>query len=125
MLTALKYWLPAILYMALIFFMSTNPAPEEAKAIPYIGPYKIVHLVEYGILSLLYFYALHRTTTLTLFKKLVYSIVFTYAYGVFDEVHQSFNPQRSAAVIDTVANFFGALGMQSSIWSIYKIRRKT
>lgn len=103
--------------------MSGNPAPEGAKAIPYVGPFKIVHLVEYGILSLLYFYAFHRTTNFSLFKKLIYSIIFTYGYGVFDEVHQSFNPQRSASVIDTVANFFGALGMQISIWSIYKIRR--
>lgn len=101
------YWAPAILYMALIFYMSSFPAPEAAGAFPIYFDVKAIHIVEYGVLTYLLFFALDKTTEISFAWKIVFSIALSYLYGLMDELHQVFVPRRSAALIDTVANIIG------------------
>lgn len=112
----LIYWLPAVLYMALIFYMSSNPAPEAIRRVPIYFDIKIVHIVEYAVLSLLYFFALDRTAKIPLTWKLIYSIALAFLYGLTDELHQVFVPARSAKLIDAFADLIGAAIAQVFVW---------
>lgn len=110
-------WLPAIFYMALIFYMSGRAAPEAAREMPIWYDVKLVHIIEYAVLSILIFFGYHKTTELPLFKKMLYSVLFTFLYGVSDEIHQAFVPDRSAKVIDAFTNLFAAVIGQGVVWA--------
>jgi VanZ family protein len=115
------YWLPAILYMLLIFILSSFPAPEPLRKVPIIYDIKLVHIVEYGVLSLLYTFALQNTTTLN-YKQILWTSVFlTVAYGITDEIHQYFVPQRTCKLSDVLGNLLGALLFQ---WCWTKFRHQ-
>jgi VanZ family protein len=124
MLNNIKYWIPAILYMALIFFMSSHPTPEPVRAVPIYFDIKVVHIIEYGILSALIFYSLNKTTKIPLIWQLIYAVALTYIYGLTDEFHQVFVPGRSAKLTDTIANFIGASITQATIWGGSKNRNE-
>ena len=115
------YWLPAILYMLLIFGLSCYPAPEPIRKIPIIYDIKLVHIVEYGVLSLLYAFALLNTTSLN-YKQIFWtSVLLTVAYGITDELHQCFVPQRTCKLSDVLGDLLGALLFQ---WCWTKFRRQ-
>jgi VanZ family protein len=42
-------------------------------------------------------------------KFVVYSIIFTFLYGVSDEIHQYFVPGRVFSIFDILANGLGAI----------------
>ena len=107
-LRIILYWLPAFLFMALIFYMSGNPAPEPVKAVPIYYEIKLVHIVEYGTLCALIFYALYKTAKIPLNWQIIFSVTLTYIYGLTDELHQVFVPTRSGKLVDTVANLIGS-----------------
>ncbi len=109
------YWLPAILYMALIFYLSGRPAPEAAKEIPIFFEIKLVHLFEYGILSLLIHFGLAKTTKQPLFSRFFWSILLTVLYGLTDEIHQLFVETRTASFFDLIADFLGASLAQAGL----------
>lgn len=115
-------WIPVLLYMALIFYLSSQPAPEQIKAVPIYCDIKIVHVVEYGILSLLFFFGIFKTAKIPLIWICVFSVVLTYIYGLTDELHQVFVPTRSGCPVDTLANFIGALLTQGIILGILRTR---
>lgn len=115
------YWLPSILYMALIFYLSSYPPPEPVKSAPIFFDIKLVHIIEYGILNLLLYWAIDKTIDIPDNWKIIYSIALTILYGLTDELHQVFVPGRSGRLIDIVANFFGCVVTQYII-SIYKKR---
>ncbi len=106
--------------MALIFYMSSFPAPEPVKAVPIFFDIKIVHIVEYGFLSFLVYYALDNTTSLSLFWKMIFSVEITILYGLTDELHQIFVPGRSGRLVDIFANFIGCVIFQSFILFVKK-----
>lgn len=105
---ALLYWLPAIIYMSIIFIMSSFPAPEPIKKVPIIYDIKIVHIVEYGVLSVLFVFALLRTTKMSLAQVFWWSVALTVLYGVLDEFHQSLVPGRSCKFTDVIGDLIGA-----------------
>jgi len=101
-------WLPAILYMALIFYMSSHPAPEEVKWLPIIAKLKLVHMIEYGILYLLLFWAIRKTTPYNMLGSFALALELTVIYGLTDEFHQIFVQGRTASLVDAFANGVGA-----------------
>jgi VanZ family protein len=102
----LKYWLPALGWMAIIFYMSSlqHPAPGDLALIPDW----ISHPVVYAILALLLCRALAAGKPLTLGAALL-AVVFATLYGVSDEWHQSFVPLRDSSALDVVKDFAGAV----------------
>ena len=118
MLKKILVWLPAVLYMALIFYLSSRPAPPAAKELPIILQMKVVHLFEYGFLSLLFYWALANTTGLSQARCFLWAVVLTVLYGVTDEIHQLFVPTRTASFWDLVANFIGASLTQGVIFLV-------
>lgn len=107
-LRTLWAWLPALLWMAIIFWLSsqsnlTNPAPGlDDKLLEVTG-----HLVEYGVLAVLLYYPL-RQRDMTLRTAFAVALVGAVLYGISDEWHQSFVPNRTPSVFDLVVDTVGA-----------------
>jgi len=127
----LKYWLPVLAWVGLIFIGSTDlmSAEHTSRIIgpilrwfnPDISPAaivqvqffvrKVAHLTEYAILAALLWRALRRGGAL----RVKMSILFLTAWFVaallamIDEFHQSFVPSRTASLVDVMIDICGAL----------------
>jgi VanZ family protein len=106
----LRYWLPSIVYMAVIFAISSqpNPLPEVTARVSD----KLLHLVEYSGLAALFVRALGRDGAGRAWRwrdAVLAAIVMTSLYGASDEYHQAFVPNRNSAVSDWVADSLGAV----------------
>jgi len=117
------YWLPALLYMALIFYMSSHPSPEAARRLPVYFDIKLVHIIEYGILTALYYFALTRSFFLKKSCLNAYSFMLTVLYGLTDEFHQLFVPSRSGKLEDIAADMIGAGIFLASIYLYLELKR--
>ncbi len=103
----LRYWIPVILYCALIFYLSSQSYPSRHLPSFLMGlSDKLVHAVEYGILGILLYQAFHQTTPRI--KSMSLAIFGAMAFGISDEIHQWFVPFRQADPWDVVADTFGA-----------------
>ncbi|MFC0475818.1 VanZ family protein [Robertmurraya beringensis] len=102
-------WTLPLAYMALIWTLSSFPA-DEFVALPDLSLDRIIkeslHLVEFGILYLLFALALYGNGQLTKKTSLLFAII-ACLYGALDEIHQSFVPYRSATWIDLVKDVIG------------------
>lgn len=110
-----KHWLPAVLYMAIIFYMSSRPSPEEVKLLPIIAKLKLVHIIEYGVLSILAWWAIIKTTELNKTEAFVLALAITVLYGFTDEFHQIFVVGRTCRFMDVVADGVGGTLAQAGI----------
>jgi VanZ family protein len=128
----LKYHLPFLLWLIIIFIESSIPATEYPK-IEIWGADKIVHMGVYGLLTALcYISLIHQEKFPLLLKNtLLFSVIISSFYGATDEFHQLFVFYRDCEFWDWLANFAGALIMALLIkyylsrkFSIFK-RRET
>ena len=105
------YWLPVVLYAGTIFFWSSQSHPEEqlpAFLFKQVSD-KVLHAVEYGILSVLCYRAFRWAAGPVAARQAVVSaIVAASVYGVTDEVHQFFVPFRESSWLDWLADTAGA-----------------
>jgi VanZ family protein len=112
-----------ILYMAAIWFMSSNPADaivELPRGDRFIK--ESLHLVEFGILYILLFLALltfHGVSR----KENWLLILISSLYGLTDEIHQYFVPYRSATMIDLVKDVIGVLVASWIFYGAYTKKR--
>ena len=91
--------------MAVIFGVSSlsNPLPPLTTRVSD----KILHLVEYSILAVLFVRAL-ASEGLGWRAAILVAIVLTSLYGVSDEYHQAFVPGRLSDVRDWITDTVGA-----------------
>ena len=105
------YWLPAVLYAGMIFYMSSQSHPEEqlpAFVLKDISD-KVLHAVEYAGLAVLCYRAFRWAAGPSAARQaLVLAIVTASIYGVTDEVHQFFVPFRESSWLDWLADTAGA-----------------
>jgi VanZ family protein len=99
-------WLPALLYMAIIFHFSSQPDP-----LPEIRTHvwdKLLHCTEYIGLAFLVCRALAGEG---LAWRMAFAIAILAAslYGASDEWHQAYVPNRSSDVHDWVADSIGGI----------------
>lgn len=103
------------MYMALIFYLSTRPAPNELRRLPIIAKLKVVHIIEYGILYLFVWYAIIKTTAYNKLEAFALALMVTVLYGLTDEFHQIFVIDRTARLADVVADGVGGALTQAGI----------
>jgi len=91
-------------WMALIFFLSSQPVPP----IPFasLGADKLLHTIVYAILAFLLFRSLFLDGVMTWKRVLLVTALVT-LYGVTDEFHQSFVPGRQVSGWDVLADGLG------------------
>ena len=102
-------WAPVVLYMALIWTVSSMQAPAfPVSAFPFRD--KGVHATEYAVLSALVTHACLRTLLgRSRIRIALLACFVTVMWGYLDEVHQAFVPGRSADVLDLAADGVGAV----------------
>ena len=103
-----KFWFPVYLYMALIFIYSAQSRVSLTPRI--LHGDKLLHVVEYAILSFLIARAAFNSRSLKLrthFRTL--AMVLAFVYGLSDEFHQHLVPGRYADILDLLADGAGAL----------------
>lgn len=100
------YWLPAVIWAGVIFFLSARSGSELSSMFPILENFNWGHLVAYFVLGICVYYALKNTTAGT--KITVLTVLICFLYGVSDEFHQHFVPGRSPEVIDLINDGLGA-----------------
>src|ERR1700731_2630442 len=126
-----RYWMPSIIWMALIFIGSTDILSAEHTSrflVPFLrwidpqislatlnaiqfGIRKLGHLTEYAILAMLLWRAL-RSGTGWQMKMSILFLIAALACAIFaasDEFHQSFVPSRTSSPVDVMIDICGAL----------------
>jgi VanZ family protein len=92
---------PWVAYCAIIVFLSSRTGRQlQWVTLPDV----ITHFIEFGILGILSYRVFRCWTTLTGFSALIFCALF----GVLDEVHQWFVPQRSFEIKDMIVDSLGA-----------------
>lgn len=119
---------PALLWMGLIFFFSTDLfssgetgrflLPLLARLFPWAAPEtlellhgglrKVGHLTEYGVLALLWYRARADRTAAWAPEAARLALLVAVAYAVMDEGHQAFVASRSGSVVDVAIDAAGA-----------------
>lgn len=107
-----RYHLPVILYLIFIFVLSSIPG-KNLPEIKFELSDKVAHFSVFSILCFLFFYSLKNQYKYVKLQKFApeFALLFTTVYGIFDEIHQYFTPNRSSDVFDVVADFLGAFVM--------------
>jgi VanZ family protein len=99
--------LPALAYMAFIFYMSSGPI-NSPMLVQF--PDYFLHSAGYSLLSVLLFWALNEGFCP---KKIpgshFFPILITVLYGISDEFHQSFVPGRDPAINDVLSDAVGGI----------------
>ena len=108
----LTRWGPVILWMAVIYAVSSDSypyriiPPEVSITNETIG--RIAHIIEYAILAVLTGRAVISGRTLTSGGIIKITLISS-SYGLFDELHQNLVPERSFQFLDLGLDVVGIL----------------
>jgi len=140
----LKYWLPVIVWMCLIFTASTDQASSQRSS-RIIGPIlhwlfphlsndtvdlavylvrKCMHLAEYAVLAWLVWRALRKPirddSRPWNWREAFLALGWVALYAATDEIHQAFVPSRQGSVwdvlLDSAGGALGLLAIRSVGW---------
>ena len=120
----IRYWLPPILWMLVIFLMSSRSRVSVTQGFltDYII-FKSLHIIEYALLNVLLFRAFyfenHNIST-----SLKWSILFSIAYAFSDEFHQTGIPTRNGTTVDVFIDSIGIVGVSLIIKYKFLIKNK-
>jgi VanZ family protein len=121
-LMKLRMYFYVAAYCAAIFWLSSQSHPPHSD-LRFIGSDKLAHFVLYGGLAALVSLGLRANPKgVSPRVQWLVPIIFAALYGVTDEIHQLFVPERSFDPWDMVANSLGAVGVQlllcGGIWRV-------
>ena len=120
----ISYWLPPIVWMALIFYFSSRfRVSATGKFLFDFIIFKTLHLVEYAILYFLLFRAFFSINNqqLTTNNKFIFPLLISILYAVSDEFHQTLVPTREGKIRDVFIDSLGILLMY--IYIVNNIKR--
>jgi VanZ family protein len=126
-----KYWMPVIAWMVLIFLGSTDVLSAEHTSrflVPFLrwlnpqislaalveiqlAVRKLGHLMEYAILAMLLWRALRPGTVWTAKTSILFALTLLGCaiFAASDEFHQAFVPSRTSSTHDVMIDVCGAL----------------
>ena len=113
----LRFWVPVCAYASLIFYLSSQPHPEEDLPSFVLSlSDKVLHVAEYAVLGALCYRAFRWGLSETWRPWAIPSaIILASIYGLSDEIHQAFVPFRDSSwldwLADVVGSSIGALGL--------------
>ncbi|SEA76548.1 VanZ like family protein [Thalassobacillus cyri] len=142
----MKYWILPVLWMAVIFYSSSQPYQEQnikpflsdTIDLSFLNPLlesvqftyhnsevslaalgteglveffirKGAHITVFLILTLLFYYALTKTSQLSLNVRLAVAWLMTVMYAITDEWHQGLTPNRTPYIGDVILDATGAI----------------
>jgi VanZ family protein len=143
-----RYWLPLLVWMSVIFTASSdrmsfehssrlvaplmhwllpNLSDDSVRAVVMFVR-KCAHLTEYAVLALLLWRVLHRppgpTTPAWRWSTAGLALGLTALYAATDEIHQTFVPSRQGSVWDVLVDTFGAAIGLLCLWAIGRVRKR-
>jgi len=103
----MKYWGPVLFYGAIIVYLSSQASPNQYfPSFSFPMSDKLLHGLEYGMFGILLYRAFHQT--IGSIGSISLAIVCAIAFGISDEIHQWFVPNRQADIFDLLADTLGA-----------------
>ena len=148
MLSFIKYWLPVVAWMGVIFSASGDRASfshssriigpivrwlfphlsdEAVHAIVVIAR-KCAHLAEYAVLALLLWRALRKVrgeeVRLWRWSDAGLVLALTALYAGSDEFHQVFVPSRQASIWDVLLDTVGGALALVFLWAVGRLRKR-
>jgi VanZ family protein len=100
-------FVPFVAGCVAIWCVSAMPRPPVPEELQFWNSDKLMHFAAYAVLCALAMWGSVRRHGWTP-RALVTAALMTSAYGIVDEVHQSFVPGRSVSVLDWIADTSGA-----------------
>jgi len=101
-------WTAVAGWAGTIFYLSSRSTMPVAP--PFPGFDKLVHAFEYGVLCILVARAISGNKTgRTENRAWIISILLCLLYGILDEAHQAFVPNRSCDSLDAFSDLAGAI----------------
>jgi VanZ family protein len=144
----LKYWLPLLVWMSVIFTASSdrlsfehssrliaplvhwllpNLSGESVRAVVMFGR-KCAHLTEYAVLALLLWRVVPKPSGSgsPSWRWSAAGLALTLAalYAATDEIHQTFVPSREGSAWDVLADTTGAALGLLCLWAIGRLRKR-
>ncbi|MDP1945872.1 MAG: VanZ family protein [Nitrospirota bacterium] len=106
----LWYWGPVCGYAGLIFYLSSQPHPEQdLPSFVMLFSDKVLHAIEYALLGVLCYRAFRWGTNQSWGQQAIpLAVLLASLYGASDEVHQAFVPFRDSSWQDWLADTIGA-----------------
>jgi VanZ family protein len=102
----LDLWLPPLLLMGAIFFVSGQPSLDSGLGVVDLVGRKLIHFAEYALLCFLWWRALVTVTTPG--RAAVLAFVLASGYAATDEYHQTFVEGRHGSLLDWAIDSAGA-----------------
>ena len=109
----------AMAWMALIFYLSSQSSLPTPELFPQQD--KVIHAVFYGILAILLLGGFRPGVTGYTKTHRLLAVLAASLYGISDELHQSFVPDRDADMLDWLADTTGAV---VAVWLLASLVRK-
>ena len=116
-------WGPPLLYMALIFVISSMEQPPlPMPEFEWLTIDKLYHFIEYAILGGLLTRAFMKAKPSVVPSRFAWhaAAVLSILYGASDEWHQTFVPGRFATFADWVADVLGAIAGALGVYLYYR-----
>jgi VanZ family protein len=106
------YGLPPLLWAGLLFYLSSQSSLPSLSTLPQFD--KVEHLGAYGVLGALTYRAFAAFGAPSR-RAVLLAFIAGALYGVSDELHQIFTPNRTADVFDALADGTGS-GLGATAW---------
>ena len=148
MISFLRYWLPFLVCMVLIFSASSD-AQSVAHTSRFLEPFlrwfkpdisaeainavrwgvrKAAHMTEFAVLAWLAWRALRRPVRQDLrpwsMRCAWGALGLAVLYATTDELHQTFVPNRTGSIIDVAIDATGAALGLLAVWMVFRWRRR-
>jgi len=102
-------WLLILVYMLLIFYISSIPYLEQPLSIREPHAPFLEHILEYSLLGFLVFLGLLSRGNIPIRNAILLAILISSIYGISDEIHQIFVPGRTFDILDITADLSGSV----------------
>ena len=116
-------WLLVLGCASVIFFLSSQSQLPGLLFFEDRGLSKVLHAVEFGLLSLLLYWAIGcSSSTIALQARCGLSVLISVMFGISDEIHQMFVPMRYGDPYDVLADAVGSVCVFIVLRTVYAFR---
>lgn len=120
-----RRWLPLIVWIVMIFALSSIPGLSSDDVKLPTGFDKLVHFIEYAIFALLYYRGLSYGGVRVRWSIVLIVIASGIAVAALDEMYQSYIPRRDSSLYDLVMDSAGVVSgtLAAALRHIVQIRK--